>query len=456
MAGGAAAVASMAAALGAEVKLAGFIGVDWASIRLGEMLARHHVNNELLTFAPGRTTPVKTRFLVGESCSQRNLVLRWDEEPYKQVSFNASGQLLSLIDKQLSDGWPQVVLIADYGKSLDSLLVATVIEKANKAGIPALADPCAERPISIYRNSTWFLPNRTECARFAGCEYVSIEDALETAKMLAKKFNLSYVVAKVDSSGLAYFDKKQDKHMFLSPHCRPDDVIDPCGAGDMLLAVIGYGTAVGADNRDAVRLANIAAGCKLRHIGPYPMSWAELVVRIARQSRQDGPESKIVGLDDLDIILRAYRKLGRKITFTNGCFDVLHPGHLATLEYAGRHSNILVVGVNSDRSVRELKGPGRPIIPQEYRLKVIASLEYVDWVVVFDSVSVAPVIERIRPDVLVKGGKEDPKSVVGADFVTSYGGALLLGPAVEGWGTTEVVRRIRKKTVKTRRRSKAD
>jgi D-beta-D-heptose 7-phosphate kinase/D-beta-D-heptose 1-phosphate adenosyltransferase len=218
-------------------------------------------------------------------------------------------------------------------------------------------------------------------------------------------------------------------------------VYDITGAGDAVLSALGFGLASGADWPAAIELANLAGGLEVQRLGVAPLSRRELLDELSHGGFATA--GKIVALEQLESQLRERRRVGQQIAMTNGCFDLLHPGHVASLQHARSHGDCLVVGLNSDRSARELKGEGHPIIDQQGRAEVLAAMGCVDYVVIFDDVSVAGLVERVAPDVLVKAAEYNPDQVVGHEIVEAYGGRIVLAPMKTSYSTTELIQRVK-------------
>jgi D-beta-D-heptose 7-phosphate kinase/D-beta-D-heptose 1-phosphate adenosyltransferase len=220
----------------------------------------------------------------------------------------------------------------------------------------------------------------------------------------------------------------------------PKDVYDVSGAGDMVLSVFGF--VVGSKNsfEDAAMIANVAAGVEVGKIGAVPVSKSEILSELMGGSNP--LYAKIKVLNELEEILNRHRKENKKIVFTNGCFDILHVGHIEYLKFSRKQGDVLVIGLNTDRSVREQKGDKRPFVSEDERARLISALEDVDYVILFDDLTPEKLIRRVKPDVLVKGEDWKEKGVVGREFVESYGGKVILAPLVKDVSTTDIVSRI--------------
>ena len=240
---------------------------------------------------------------------------------------------------------------------------------------------------------------------------------------------------------MAWVDR--DGHAQLFP-ARPRQVCDITGAGDMVLSVLGYMLAAGADTASAIEVANLAGGLEVERLGVVPLSRGEILHELAHGSPPASgyPGRKVLAREQLQPVLERLRLAGKRIVMTNGCFDLLHPGHVASLESARKQGDCLLVAVNSDRSVRAIKGPGRPVIDEQGRVEMLAALGCVDYVVVFDEASVAGLVAQVAPDVLVKADQYTTEQVVGHESVLGRGGKVVSVPTLPRYSTTDLIRRI--------------
>jgi D-beta-D-heptose 7-phosphate kinase/D-beta-D-heptose 1-phosphate adenosyltransferase len=222
---------------------------------------------------------------------------------------------------------------------------------------------------------------------------------------------------------------------------RQQQVYDVTGAGDAVLSALGYGLSVGGDWPHAIRLANLAGAVEVQRLGVVPFDRRELLAEFSQE--QSPSHRKILPLDHLQARLRGHRQRGQRIVMTNGCFDLLHPGHLTSLQFARGQGDCLVVGLNSDRTVSELKGPDRPLLEEQSRAEMLAALSCVDYVVIFDELEVAGLVKQILPDVLVKSCEYSAEQVVGHEIVREYGGRVLLAPMKDGFSTSRLIERLR-------------
>jgi D-beta-D-heptose 7-phosphate kinase/D-beta-D-heptose 1-phosphate adenosyltransferase len=286
-----------------------------------------------------------------------------------------------------------------------------------------------------YAHATCITPNIHEAERLAGFHIDSEEDLNQVGQHLLDELDLDCVLITRGAQGMTLF---ADSEMISIP-VEAREVYDVTGAGDTAAAVFALALAAGASYDVAARLSNAAAGIVVGKVGTSTLAHDDLLRHIFRTTRSE----KVVALSDLVEKVRALKEQGKTIVFTNGCFDLLHIGHVRYLERAQALGDILIVGLNSDDSVRRLKGDGRPIIPQYERANLLAALEPVDYVVLFDEDTPFDLIQTLKPDVLVKGKDYAPEEVVGREFVESNGGRLVLIDLIEGVSTSRLVERIR-------------
>ena len=436
--GGAASVAAMLCALGARVSCVGVVGKDTAARELGrELHACGAVTSGLVTI-PGRPTTLKSRYLGYVQSAGRALqqIVRVDEEDTAPIGPKEREEVMASVGDLLQKA--DLVLVQDMAKGLlCTEMLHDIIADAAEAGKPVLVDPERGEDYLRYKGATCLLPNRFEAETATEMKLDGEEAYREAARGLIEGLRLQSVVIKLDRDGLYYAAADGDEKHITT---RARDVADVTGAGDMVSAVMALLTAGGAPLEQAVELANFAAGIEVSRHGAATISRAELLDEL--KAGIDPALHKMKTREELLRALAERRRRGEKIAFTNGCFDLLHLGHVGLIRFARSQGDCLVVGVNSDRSAREIKGPGRPINTEQVRARTLAGLGDVDYVVIFDEVSAHPLIEEVRPDVLVKGGDYDKSGVVGHEFVESYGGRVELAPKVEGLSTTELIQRI--------------
>ncbi|MDR6678346.1 D-beta-D-heptose 7-phosphate kinase/D-beta-D-heptose 1-phosphate adenosyltransferase [Pseudomonas psychrotolerans] len=425
--GGAANVALNIAALGAPAYLVGVTGQDEAADALTDSLRAAHVQVRFQRIAQ-QPTIVKLRIM-----SRHQQLIRVDfEEP-----FDTDAQALASDTAAMLAG-VKVLVLSDYGKGALKNHQA-LIQLAKARNIPVLADPKG-KDFSIYRGASLITPNLSEFEAIVG---VCADDAELVAKgnELMARLDLGALLVTRGEHGMTLLRPGQAA---LHLPARAREVFDVTGAGDTVISTLAAALAAGEELPQAVALANLAAGIVVGKLGTAAISAPEL--RRAVQ-RSEGSERGVLTLEQLQLAIEDARAHGEKIVFTNGCFDILHAGHVTYLEQARAQGDRLIVAVNDDASVTRLKGPGRPINSVDRRMAVLAGLGAVDWVIPFSENTPERLLEQVRPDVLVKGGDyKSVEEVVGAQIVQGYGGEVRILGLVENSSTTAIVERIRNRT----------
>jgi D-beta-D-heptose 7-phosphate kinase / D-beta-D-heptose 1-phosphate adenosyltransferase len=443
--GGAGSVASMLAELGAQVILAAAVGDDDEGRIIGEMLDNLEINRRLVLSVGDRATTVKERLLGRAQHRYPHQMMRVDRESVAAISAETADLLLSGIARCMDE--VDLVLVSDYNKGVcKGEMFPRLIELARAAGVPVVADPVKDADYRRYAGCTCITPNRAEAARALGIRITTPQEGLEAAGKLLD-FGLQSVIVTLDRDGMAWVDRTGRARLFPA---RPRQVCDITGAGDMVLAMLGYMLAAGADMASAIEVANVAGGLEVERLGVVPLSREDVLNELAHGSPAG---QKIVPLAQLAPALDRLRLARKRIVMTNGCFDLLHPGHVASLQEARKQGDCLLVAVNSDRSVREIKGPGRPVIDEQGRAEMLAALACVDYVVVFDEASVAGLVDRVAPDVLVKADQYTTEQVVGHESVLRHGGRVVSVPTKPRYSTSNVIERIQ--NLPARKRSAA-
>jgi len=428
--GGAANVALGIAALGAKVHLLGIVGPDKAGNTVRDLLEKAHVHAHL-SIAHSIATITKLRVL-----SHNQQMIRLDNEPgfHSLAANEVQRELQEVFEQLLASGTIGAVVLSDYGKgTLEAPF--KLIEKAKAYHIPVLVDP-KSTDFSIYKGATLITPNLKEFEAVVGktqCE----TDRVQKAQALIKKHQINTVVITRSEQGMSVIS--EDGEAIQLP-ALAREVHDVTGAGDTVAAVLGIGLAAGMDVVKAAMLGNRAAGLVVGKLGTATVSLAELELAFgAEQSLTLGVLTEELLLENLSLA----KARGERIVFTNGCFDILHAGHVMYLEQAKRLGDRLIVGVNTDASVSALKGPKRPVHTLENRMAVLAGLKSVDWVVPFAESTPERLITRLSPCALVKGGDYvSPESIAGAAHVRSYGGTVQILGLLEGCSTTRTIEAI--------------
>jgi D-beta-D-heptose 7-phosphate kinase/D-beta-D-heptose 1-phosphate adenosyltransferase len=429
VAGGAANVAQNIAALGARAVLVGIVGTDDAGAELAALLAPN-VEPRLLQVA-NRPTTVKTRFV-----SDGHQLLRLDEENTGPVDDMASASLLASLAAALPGA--DVLVLSDYAKGvLTDVVLEGAIAAARAAGKPVIADP--KRPaFHAYRHVTVLTPNESEVSQATGIHAADDSGAAEAGRRALDQSQADAVLVTRSEKGLTLV---QRGHTALHVPTRALAVSDVSGAGDTLIAGLAVTLACGASLPEAAAMANVAAGIAVSKSGTATVTQHELAEALHRQDLL-AVDEKVLDLPAAQVRVAAWRGTGLKVGFTNGCFDLIHPGHVRLLQRARAACDRLVVALNTDASVRRLKGPERPVQSETARATVMASMSFADLVVLFEEDTPERLIRTLRPDMLFKGADYRLDQVVGADIVQGYGGEVRLIPLEEGFSTTGTIRRI--------------
>jgi D-beta-D-heptose 7-phosphate kinase/D-beta-D-heptose 1-phosphate adenosyltransferase len=426
--GGAANVAMNLAGLGAQAMLFGFCGEDADRAAL-EACLRDSGVEPAMTPVRGHPTTCKLRILGG-----RQQMLRLDTEQTDGYPAEACAALLRGLEAALETA--HGLVLSDYAKGvLSEELCRQAIAAARRRGIPVLVDP-KQRDFSRYRGATAICPNLSELSAATGVPGKDPEALLAAAQKLVPALDLNCLIATMSEKGIAIV---REASRFIAPAVARQ-VFDVSGAGDTVIATLALAAASGLTMETAVQLANVAAGIVVGKVGTVPVTRDELLTSLMPEIELQAQE-KVLSLEALRVRASAWRAEGQSIVFTNGCFDLLHIGHITLLEDARREGDRLVVGINSDASVSALKGPARPIVAERERARILAALAAVDAVVVFGEPTPLRLIEALRPDVIVKGGDYAEETVVGAHEVRSWGGRVKIVPIVEGFSTTRLIAR---------------
>lgn len=429
--GGGANVAANLVGLGLEAALAGHVGADADALRIEEMLGEAGIKPALIR-TQGRATITKTRVLGGHQ-----QMLRLDQEDTGALTDAAVQALLESVLALLDNWLPGVVILSDYAKgTLSNMVCQTLIYAARQRQIPVLVDPKGH-DYAKYSGATAITPNQKEAAEACKCGVREVDAILAGAEELRSKLALAFLPVTRGEHGIALMEASGVTHLPATAK----QVFDVSGAGDTVIATLAAGLLAGLSPADSCRLANLAAGVVVGKVGTVPISRDELLHEIEWQDATRQAD-KICDEDTLLRRVAYWRERGEKIVFTNGCFDLLHAGHVTYLEAAREQGDRLVLGLNTDRSVQVLKGAGRPIIGEHDRARVLAALESIDAVVMFDEDTPEQLICRLLPDVLVKGGDYRPEDVAGGECVRAAGGVIQIIEFLQGRSTSNVMVKI--------------
>ena len=424
--GGAANVAMNLAGLGARARLVGFGGGDREQSALESLLAQENIEARLIA-APQVPTTSKLRILSGNQ-----QMMRVDTEAPPAYSADNYRQLLDQSLAAIEN--VSVVILSDYAKGiLTEEICQRLIARARERNIPVLVDP-KHRSFSRYRGATTICPNRKELSLATGEPMTDLDCLLYAGQRLLADLDMEAMVVTLGGQGIAVL---RGSSRFRAPAV-VRQVYDVSGAGDTVIAVLALALARGAPWEAAAELANLAAGIVVGKVGTVPVHRSELLGVLTQETALN-MDDKVLSLERLLARVGSWRSSEQRMVFTNGCFDILHIGHIHLLEEARRKGDRLIVGLNTDDSVRRLKGPLRPIVPERERAQVLAALSAVDAVVLFDESTPLHLVEAIRPGVLVKGGDYSEEAVVGAREVRSWGGRVELIPLVAGVSTTRLI-----------------
>ena len=427
--GGAANVAMNLAGLGCQTLLAGFWGNDTEQRELAEFLERAKIDTAGVV-STALPTISKTRIL-----GRMQQLLRLDIESRERPSAEDQRFLLERVEQLVTK--VHAVVLSDYAKgALSPGLCEVVIRAARRAGVPVLVDPKSP-DFSMYSGATVVCPNLNELAVATGVPAHEMAALLTAGEAQRREHDLTYLTLTMSEKGIRVLS---DAGAFHSP-ARAREVYDVSGAGDTVIATMAACMAAKLTMETAVELANLAAGIVVGKVGTVPIAVHELIAALTPSSGI-GAGEKILDHERLVKRVAEWRASGESIVFTNGCFDILHVGHITLLEDCRRFGSKLVLGLNSDDSICRLKGPSRPIVGERERSRVMAALAAVDAVVLFAEDTPLELIKLVKPDVIVKGGDYVAESVIGYAEVTAMGGRVEIVPTVEGFSTTNLVKKM--------------
>ncbi|MHC4821586.1 MAG: D-glycero-beta-D-manno-heptose 1-phosphate adenylyltransferase [Planctomycetota bacterium] len=433
--GGAGSVAAMLGGLGVHCRLVGTVGDDDDGDTLLALLQAWGADVSGVIRVSGRRTVVKTRMVARNSQSHQQ-VLRVDHEDTTPLSKARERELAKEVRRAVK-GCDALVL-SDYAKGvLSDTVLDAGFKAAKRAKIHAIVDP-KRQDFRDYRGATLITPNRMETQRALNVTLDDPASVEKAGRRLLRSVGLDAALITLDRDGMALVSRGNPTVYIPT---QPREVFDVTGAGDMVIAALATALAGGATAEEAARLANVAGGVEVTHFGVVPVTRDELLEAV--HAVGDDPGSKVLRIAALREVLRARKARGERVVLTNGCFDVLHVGHIRYLRAARANGDLLVVGLNSDASVKRLKGKGRPVVPFEERAEMLAALDCVDFVVGFGQDTPARLVPAVDPDVLVKGEDWREKGVVGREWVEAHGGRVVLAPLVPGRSTTSILDRIR-------------
>lgn len=423
--GGAGNVINNLVTLGSVVDVISVIGNDSVANELKSLLEKIDVPTSNLVVENNRKTSKKSRLIASQQ-----QVLRYDMESIDDINENSHKQIIQTLEKNI-DKYSSIIL-SDYGKGvLTTNLTKEIIKIANKNNIKVLVDPKG-KDYSKYKGSYTLTPNKKEAMEATNIDIKDESSLIEALKSLKKQCELEVSLITLSEQGIAIFDDE----LTIKPTVARE-VYDVTGAGDTVIASIAFALGNNLDIKDAIYFANLAAGVVVGKIGSATTTLDE-IYEYEYSLHKSNSTSHIKTFDEIKTLSSKLHSQGKKIVFTNGCFDILHVGHVKYLEVAKSYGDVLILGLNADSSVKKLKGPTRPINTQDDRAYILASLESVDYVVIFEEETPYELIKLIKPHVLVKGGDYEGKEVVGQDIADE----LKLVQFVDGKSTTNTIKRI--------------
>jgi len=423
--------------LGADVTMVAVVADDDMGRAARKLLSECGCGDDRgLIDASDRPTVAKMRLVGSAQHRHAQTMMRLDFENPAPISASVAEAIVQSVEQAMETA--DVLCIEDYNKGLLTPQVCKhVIGVARQRGIPVIVDPAAIADYSRYTGATALKLNRPEAERATGVKADSPEQYPIVAEALRSELDLEAAVITLDRNG-CYLATKSGERRWLKTRAR--QVFDVTGAGDMVHAVLTLARAAGGEWAECVALANVAAGLEVERFGAVPIRPDEIVQELLAEAHLHMGKQRTV--EQIIPELARHRAAGKRIVFTNGCFDLIHLGHVKYFQFAKSQGDILVVGVNTDTGIRRLKGSKRPIINEVDRIGVLEELESIDYLVRFDEDTPIELITQVRPDVLVKGADYTKENVVGADFVESCGGRIALAPLVDGRSTSAVIQRI--------------
>jgi D-beta-D-heptose 7-phosphate kinase / D-beta-D-heptose 1-phosphate adenosyltransferase len=428
-AGGAANVAANLALLGIKTHVIGCIGDDFEGEQLIKIISSLDIDTSSMVRSNERPTIAKTRILGGHQ-----QMLRLDQESQLPFSQDENNEILKAVELNLAHN-PNVVVLSDYAKGLLSESVCQqIIIHCKQKNIPVLVDPKGH-DYSKYTGATALTPNKKETAEACNTN-INDHELISKSISLKNKLNLEFLAVTRGEEGITLIDKETHQINAMA-----QKVFDVSGAGDTVIATLAAGLVYGLSALESLQLANLAAGVVVGKVGTVPITREELINAIARQ-QETTQAHKICNLPQLLEKVNLWKKTPFKIVFTNGCFDLLHAGHVTYLEAAKKRGDKLILGLNTDRSVSAIKGPERPVVNEDDRARVLAALESVDAVILFDEDTPINLINQLKPDVIAKGSDYRADQVIGGKEVESWGGEIALIDLVAGRSTTNIIKKL--------------
>lgn len=429
--GGAGNVVRNLSALSVKTTLITVAGDDSAARELDELLAKQDNLSAHVIKLSDRPTIIKTRFVSGGQ-----QLLRADKENPKYLANDIERQILELVKKSISEVGS--VILSDYGKGvLSNELISSIIELAKSENVHVMVDPKGT-DFSCYAGASILTPNRLELSKASELPVSNDDEVIAACHQIMDDCEVGGFLATRSEQGMSLISNKDEAHHLTA---RALEVFDVAGAGDTVIATFSAGVAAGLSMAESAWLANVAAGIVVAKVGTAVAYPDEILSSAHNDSWQEG-EDKVVSLNTAMQRAQRWRQKGLKVGFTNGCFDLLHPGHISLIEQSASHCDRLILGLNSDSSVKRLKGDSRPVQTEVSRATVLAAIAKVAMVVIFSEDTPLDLINSLKPDILVKGADYTVDTVVGASEVQSWGGKVILAELVKGQSTTNTIENL--------------
>ena len=425
MLGGAGNVVRNLSSLGINSTLISIVGTDHDAKKIEQLLLETPFVKHYLLKYPEVTTTTKTRYI----CNNQQILRTDKENPFRSTPSYEDGikSLLPLINEHDS------IIISDYKKGmLTNKVCGDIINYANARDVPVFVDPKGY-DYSMYNGATLIKPNQKELADCFKSHSIVDREACYARKLL-QDLNIRYCLITLGKYGMILLDKESE----ISFKSLEKEVFDVSGAGDTVISALVAAYSKGARIEEAAEISNIAAGIAVGKVGTSVVTWEEIESQLSS-------DQKIISQQQLDDKVLIWRKKNLKIGFTNGCFDLLHSGHISTIKFAKSHCDKLIVGLNTDASVKMLKGNTRPFIPEFERALILSEFKSIDAIVLFNDKTPESLIERIKPHILVKGADYAKENIVGHSFVESYGGEVLISPLIAGLKSTNIALSIQQR-----------
>ena len=436
MLGGVGNVANNILSLNGKAVLVGLVGNDEYALKIKKIMRSKYIPEDSIISSPYRPTICKSRFIAANQ-----QIIRADEESLIPLHSEEITLLIENIEKNIPS--VQAVIISDYGKGVcHPEIIQFITQRAKHYSLPVFVDP-KSRDFSLYRHATCITPNIAEASQAVQMSLKTDTDFEKAGQELLDITQGQAILITRSEKGMTLVEKNRNIQHIPS---RAREVFDVSGAGDTVIATLALGVASGLCIRESMHIANAAAGVVIGKAGTSTATIAEVQNELKAQSSEETfplvtPE--LISLNDLTLQVNKWKKQGLTIGFTNGCFDILHTGHISLLQSARTQCDRLIVALNSDTSIQRLKGPKRPINPLKERARLISAIRYVDAVVAFDDDTPLNLIQHIKPDILIKGADYIGKEVVGQNIVEQYNGKVILTELQKGFSTTNIIDKIK-------------